>query len=67
VELEKAGEDGEVKEAEPVSTIEPPKVNTYQVEALSTMIDDYDNIINKNYCVYTNYEDFSFAQSRSKQ
>jgi hypothetical protein len=30
------------------------------------MIDDFDNIINKNYCVYTNYEDFSFAQSRSQ-
>ncbi len=31
------------------------------------MIDDYDNILNKNYCVYTNYEDFSFAQTRSIQ
>jgi len=29
------------------------------------MIDDYENIITKNYCVYTNYEDFSFAQTRS--
>ena len=44
---------------------EIPKVNTYQIEALSTMIDDYDNIITKNYCVFTNYEDFSFAQTRS--
>jgi hypothetical protein len=44
---------------------EAPKVNTYQIEALSTMIDDYENIIAKNYCVYTNYEDFSFAQTRS--
>lgn len=43
-----------------------PKINAYQVEALSTIIDDYENIITKNYCVYTNYEDFSFAQSRSK-
>lgn len=46
-------------EKEPVEP--PPKVDTYQVEALSTMVDDYENIINKNYCVYTNYEDFSFA------
>jgi hypothetical protein len=44
---------------------EMPKVNTYQIEALSTMIDDYENIITKNYCVYTNYEDFSFAETRS--
>ena len=57
----------ESKEIEPASTVEAPKINTYQVEALSTMIDDYENIINKNYCVYTNYEDFSFAQSRSQQ
>jgi hypothetical protein len=42
-----------------------PKVDTCQIEALSTMIDDYENIITKNYCVYTNYEDFSFAQTRS--
>jgi len=25
------------------------------------MIEDFDNIIAKNICVYTNYEDFSFA------
>jgi hypothetical protein len=35
------------------------------VEALTNIIDDYDNIVAKNYCVYTNYEDFSFAQTRS--
>jgi len=29
------------------------------------MVDDYENIITKNYCVYTNYEDFSFAETRS--
>jgi hypothetical protein len=31
------------------------------------MLDDFDNIIGKNFCVYSNYEDFSFAQSRSKE
>ena len=39
----------------------PPQVDTYQIETLSTIVDDFENIINKNYCVYTNYEDFSFA------
>ena len=52
-------------ESESPTTSEIPKVNTYQIEALSTMIDDYENIITKNYCVYTNYEDFSFAETRS--
>lgn len=42
-----------------------PAVDTYQIEALSTIVDDFENIISKNYCVYTNYEDFSFAQTRS--
>ena len=55
-----------VEEAELAAPIgEVPKVNTYQIEALSTMVDDYENIITKNYCVYTNYEDFSFAETRS--
>ncbi len=62
VEREQSG----VEVAEPAApTGEPPKVNTYQIEALSTMVDDYENIITKNYCVYTNYEDFSFAETRS--
>ena len=53
------------EEPSPENVVEAPKVNTYQIDALSTMIDDYENIITKNYCVYTNYEDFSFAQTRS--
>lgn len=61
VEREQSG----IEDSDPAATIEAPKVNTYQIEALSTMVDDYENIISKNYCVYTNYEDFSFAESRS--
>lgn len=49
----------------PLDTKPLTQVDTYQIEALSTIVDDYENIVNKNYCVYTNYEDFSFAQSRS--
>jgi len=52
--------------SEESKTSKPPtKIDTYQIEALTTIVDDYENIVNKNYCVYTNYEDFSFAQSRS--
>ncbi len=42
-------------------------VDSYKIESISTMLDDFDNIIGKNFCVYSNYEDFSFAQSRSKE
>lgn len=31
------------------------------------MIDDFDNIIAKNYCIYSNYEDFSYAETRNQQ
>lgn len=43
------------------------QVDSYKIEAISTMLDDFDNIVGKNFCVYTNYEDFSFANSRSKE
>lgn len=43
------------------------EVDSYKVEALSTMLDDFENIISKNFCLFSNYEDFSFAQSRSKE
>ena len=43
------------------------KVDTYKIESITTMLDDFDNIIAKNYCVYTNYEDFSFAETRNKE
>ena len=31
------------------------------------MLDDFENIVAKNFCVFANYEDFSFAQSRSTE
>jgi hypothetical protein len=63
VEREQSGV--EEPESPITSAPEGQKVDTYQIESLSTMIDDYENIITKNYCVYTNYEDFSFAETRS--
>jgi Kelch motif/Galactose oxidase, central domain len=41
-------------------------VDSYKVESISTMLDDFDNVIGKNFCVYSHYEDFSFASSRSQ-
>lgn len=31
------------------------------------MLDDFENILKKNFCLFSNYEDFSFAQSRSTE
>lgn len=31
------------------------------------MLDDFENILKKNFCLFANYEDFSFAQSRSTE
>ena len=42
-------------------------VDRCKIEAINTMVDDFDNIIQKNYCLYANYEDFSFAQTRNKK
>lgn len=41
-------------------------MDTYKIDAITTSIDDFENVLTKNYCVYTNYEDFSFAKTRSK-
>ena len=54
-------DEGEQHESE-----DQKRVDSYKIEAVTTCLDDFDNILAKNYCVYTNYEDFSFAQSRSK-
>ena len=45
--------------------IESLKVDTYQIQAITTMLDDFENIISKNFCQFADYEDFSFAQSRN--
>ena len=57
---DKGGKDGEAEEEKQV------EVDSYKVESISTMLDDFDNVIGKNFCVYSHYEDFSFASSRSQ-
>lgn len=31
------------------------------------MLDDFENIINKNFCVFGNYVDFSYAKEKSTE
>lgn len=47
--------------------IEDLKVDSYKINAITTMLDDFKNILSKNFCQFGNYEDFSFAQSRSTE
>jgi len=37
------------------------RVDTYKINAFFTMLDDFENILKKNFCLFANYEDFSFA------
>ena len=74
------GADGEFKpEAKAADSEKEPEVNaadeevresrvdSYKISALFTMLDDFENILKKNFCLFANYEDFSFAQSRSTE
>ena len=40
---------------------EAQKVDSYKIQAITTMLDDFENIIAKNFCQFADYEDFSFA------
>ena len=55
----KAGEDA----AEELDAKLP--VDSDQVKAVVTLVDEFNNIIAKNFSVYGQYDDFSFANSRS--
>lgn len=42
-------------------------MDSYRIAALTTMLDDFENILSKNFCQFANYEDFSFAKSRTTE
>jgi hypothetical protein len=46
---------------------ELPDVDTDTIKAVTTMIDQFNNIVAKNFSVYGQYNDFSFANSRSTE
>lgn len=37
------------------------------IKAISTMVDEFNNIVGKNFSVYAHYDDFSFGKSRSTE
>jgi hypothetical protein len=42
-------------------------VDSYKIQSITTMLDDFENVVSKNFCQFTDYEDFSFAQSRNTE
>lgn len=42
-------------------------MDTAKISALNKMLDDFENILSKNFCQFANYEDFSFAKSRTTE
>jgi hypothetical protein len=37
------------------------RVDTYKINAFFTMLDEFENILRKNFCLFAHYEDFAFA------
>ena len=44
---------------------ENPIVDTDKIKAIANIVDEFNNIVAKNFSVYAQYDDFSFANSRS--
>jgi hypothetical protein len=42
-------------------------VDTDKIKAVTSMIDHFSNVVAKNFSVYANYNDFSFANSRTAE
>jgi cupin superfamily acireductone dioxygenase involved in methionine salvage len=42
-----------------------PDVDTDKIKAITSIVDEFNNIVAKNFSVYAQYDDFSFANSRS--
>ena len=42
-------------------------VDSEQIKAVANLIDEFNNIVAKNFSVYGQYDDFSFANSRSSE
>ena len=57
----------EKKDEESAAAEESKVVDTAKINALNKMLDDFENILSKNFCQFANYEDFSFAKSRTTE
>jgi hypothetical protein len=43
------------------------KVDPDKIKAIASMVDEFNNVVAKNFSVYAQYDDFSFANSRSSE
>lgn len=59
------GDEVNKEELELLEDKEDRKVDTDKIKAVTTMVDEFNNIVAKNFSVYGQYDDFSFANSRS--
>jgi hypothetical protein len=59
--------EGETLEELPPLPAQDPKdiVDSDKIKAIVSMVDEFNNIVAKNFSVYAHYDDFSFANSRS--
>ena len=59
--------EGETVEEMPPLPAQDPKdlVDSDKIKAITSMVDEFNNIVAKNFSVYAHYDDFSFANSRS--
>jgi cupin superfamily acireductone dioxygenase involved in methionine salvage len=64
-EAEKKAEEGGEKTEESTADDELPDVDTDKIKAITSIVDEFNNIVAKNFSVYAQYDDFSFANSRS--
>ena len=61
-------EEPAAEEAKPEEEAEPKiDIESDKIKAISTMVDEFNNIVGKNYSVYAHYDDFTFGKSRSTQ
>ena len=42
-------------------------VDSDKIKAITSMVDEFNNIVAKNFSAYAHYDDFSFANSRSAE
>ena len=64
---EEAKEESKDEAAKSGSKESEKAVDTAKINALNKMLDDFENILSKNFCQFANYEDFSFAKSRTTE
>lgn len=64
---EEESKEEEKKDSESGDKKDKKAVDTAKINALNKMLDDFENILSKNFCQFANYEDFSFAKSRTTE